>query len=118
MMSQTAARRVNVVALGFADDQGETEERPTPDPRVTSSNVIAPAATAPPMTAPHEMAEADDPSDSTMPSAGDVGVANAMACFSLSVPEKREQDDYRDRDPEQPKKNAATHVVLPIKTNG
>jgi hypothetical protein len=37
MMSQTAARRVNVVALGFADDQGETEERPTPDPRVTYS---------------------------------------------------------------------------------
>jgi hypothetical protein len=89
MMSQTAARRVNVVALGFADDQGETEERPTPDPRVTSSKVIAPAATAPPMTAPHEMAEANDSSDSTMPNAGGVGVANAMACFSLSAREAR-----------------------------
>jgi hypothetical protein len=110
--------RTAVALLGGQEDK-ESRCRPPIAPATEAIKApIAPAATAPPMTAPHEMAEADDPSDSTMPSAGDVGVANAMACFSLSVPEKREQDDYRDRDPEQPKQNAATHVVLPVKSNG
>jgi hypothetical protein len=54
MISQTAASRVKVVALGLADDHGETDERPMPEPNATRSKVIATAVTAPPMIAAHE----------------------------------------------------------------
>ena len=44
-----------------------------------------------------------------MPGAEGVGVAKCHGLLPLSMPEKREQDNDRDRDPERPKKNAATH---------
>src|SRR5689334_23607309 len=47
MISQTAAKSVNVVEDGFDDDHGETDERPMPVPSATRSNVMATAATAP-----------------------------------------------------------------------
>jgi hypothetical protein len=59
MISQTAASRVKVVALGLADDHGETDERPMPEPNATRSKVIATAVTAPPMIAAHEAADRD-----------------------------------------------------------
>jgi len=58
MMSQTAAKSVNVVEDGLDDDHGETDESPMPAPSATKSNVMATAATAPAMTAAHDMAEA------------------------------------------------------------
>jgi hypothetical protein len=59
MINHTAARRVKVAAVGFADDQGETEDSPMPDPSATSSKVIAAAASAPPTIAAHETAGAE-----------------------------------------------------------
>ena len=57
MISQTAAKSVNVVEDGFDDDYGETDERPMPVPSATKSNVMPTAATAPAMTAAHDTAE-------------------------------------------------------------
>jgi len=48
MISHTAASTVKVVAVGFAEYQGDTDDNPIPDPSATSSRVIAtPATTAP-----------------------------------------------------------------------
>jgi pullulanase/glycogen debranching enzyme len=44
---ETAASRVKVVALGLADDHGETDERPMPEPNATRSKVIATKAGGP-----------------------------------------------------------------------
>ena len=56
---------MKVVAVGLADDQGETDESPMPAPSVTRRSVIAAAATAPPMIAPQDTAEANASSLST-----------------------------------------------------
>jgi len=88
MMSHTAARTVNVVADGFADDHGDTDERPMPLPRATKSNVIATAAIPPAMTAAHDTADTEpEPPSATL--ADGTAISAATAIVVLLMPEKQ-----------------------------
>src|SRR5438067_3709309 len=67
MMSHTAVSKVNVDAVGLAEDQADTDDSPIPDPKATSSRVIAAAATARAMIAGQETADSDpEPSSPTI----------------------------------------------------
>ena len=57
MISHTAASAVKVTAEGLPPLTGETDVRPSPDPRATSMIVTPVATAAPPKTAPQEMPE-------------------------------------------------------------
>ena len=109
MISHMAASRVNVVAEGLAGDHGETDESPMPVPSATSSSVTATAVRAPPMIAAQDTAEEDRGASSSTTTATD-SVASAM--LRPLMPEKREQDDNRDRHAKQPEKNATAHFLV------
>src|ERR1700750_2983839 len=112
MMSHTAARSVKLVADGFDDVHGETDERPMPVPSASKSNVMATAATAPAMTAAHDTAEAAAFWSSTC--AGETAGSATSAILGPPMAKKGQYNDDRNWHTKQPKQNAATHVSPPF----
>src|ERR1700735_4904954 len=109
MTSHTAVITPNVAAVTPAFGHGETADRLKPPPRARSRSPSAAITKAPPRIAPQEVADAVLADAWLSPGTSTTTVSIAAS----SVPNKSEKKNDRDRHPQHPQQNSASHGNLP-----
>ncbi len=108
-MSQIAAETVNVVALTPRSAHGDTEAKPSPDPRANNIKETAMATKAPAKIAPHDAADFGEGLRSTPTSAVRGSKVRSMVFTPLMVRTHGEQQNDRQRHTQHPEKYSASH---------